>query len=552
MNRWLAMMLAVLSLGTAAAQELTATLDRDTIFDGETVRLTVELRGDARGREPDFSPLQRSFFLGDTTNSTQFNIVNNRRDVRTQWSIELEPRGTGNVAIPPLPVGDLVTTPLVLQVLPRGQQTEDDPIFLEMAVDTEAPYVHGQVLLTLKLFHVDALTEGRLVEPALDEAVVERLGEDVTYSSTIGGTRYRVLERRFAVFPERSGAMRIPPASFRGRVADSRSGFNSIFDRGRRVSVAAEPIDLKVRGRPAGFSGELWLPAAEFTLEETWPEGGTELTVGEPATRRIKMQAKGLLSVQLPELTLPEVGSLKIYPDQAQSQSRTDGTWVFGEREQGYAIVPTEAGTLTLPEIRIPWWDTTRDEARVAILPARDVVVLPGVPATAPPQLTPLGDGAASGTVEGTRPVAWQLAAGTFAALWLMTLVAWWRARGRAPAKRREVAPSPRADNHRRRLREACDAGDASLAAAALLGLAREADAHAPTSLGALGRRVTDPELARAIGELDRALYAPGQGHSWDAARLREAARGALELAPLTEARPRPPAALPPLYPETS
>ena len=41
-------------------------------------------------------------------------------------------------------------------------------------------------------------------------------------------------------------------------------------------------------------------------------------------------------------------------------------------------IVPTRAGTLTLPEISIPWWNTQTDREEVAIIPAMTYEVLGG------------------------------------------------------------------------------------------------------------------------------------------------------------------------------
>ena len=45
-------------------------------------------------------------------------------------------------------------------------------------------------------------------------------GEDTNYVQERAGRRYRVVERRFAMFPRESGALEIPPASLKLVVPD--------------------------------------------------------------------------------------------------------------------------------------------------------------------------------------------------------------------------------------------------------------------------------------------------------------------------------------------
>lgn len=543
--------LFLLVSGVAHGQnEITSRLSRETIFSGETVTLMIEATGSPRGLEPDYSVLAGDFLLGDTTTSSQLSVINDQRKLRTQWAIELEPKTEGTITIPPVPVGSALTRPLTLQVLPRGQARDGvAEIFLEMDISADNPYVHSQVLLTIRLYHVNALTEGRLIEPALPDAVVERLGEDVADSALIDGTRYRVLVRRFALFPEKSGPMSIPPARFRGRVADNQSGFNSIFDRGRRVSVASEPIELEVRPRPATFGGANWLPAAALEVDESWPRDEVEFVVGEPATRRLTLKAKGLLAVQLPEIELPELDGVKIYPDKAQSQSRTDGTWVYGEREQTYAFVPTRAGTLSLPEIRIPWWDTVNDAYREAVVPAREVLVRPGALPATPPAPGPQPN-SATGTATADRGDLWRWLSLAMLVIWLLTLVAW-RIDRRSDGGKPDADGAPEnltARQWRSRLRGACEAGDARRAEEALRGWATAHAGYPVRSLGAVLALVADPAARDAIRELDQLLYRGG-AQDWDGSALAKVGAEFFAEASRSDAA-SPGRHLAPLYPE--
>ena len=154
--------------------------------------------------------------------------------------------------------------------------------------------------------------------------------------------------------------------------------FGSMLDGGQRVSVAGQPLTLTVQPRAAGYTGKDWLPSEELTLRETWSPEPPQWRVGEPVTRTISIDAKGLAASHLPEPGMAEPDNASIYPDQPVSENRTDGGWVYGHREQRMTIVPTAAGTLTLPAVNLNWWDTKAGQQRVATLPAREVRVAAG------------------------------------------------------------------------------------------------------------------------------------------------------------------------------
>src|SRR5690606_9866759 len=163
-------------------------------------------------------------------------------------------------------------------------------------------------------------------EPQADGLVSERLGQDRNYLAELGGRRYHVVERHYALIPERSGELTIPAIAFRGSALDA-SDPTGFFSRGRSVGARSDPITLDVRPRPAGWSGAAWLPAADLTLQDESPPP-TEVHVGDPITRTIRLQAKGLGYEQLPEITLPAVDGAETYPDKAQTRTRDDGTWI--------------------------------------------------------------------------------------------------------------------------------------------------------------------------------------------------------------------------------
>ena len=71
-------------------------------------------------------------------------------------------------------------------------------------------------------------------------------------------------------------------------------------------------------------------------------------------------------------MNIPE---LRFYPDQESIEQSELADGLQGQRIQSEALVARSGGNWTLPEIRIPWWNTETDTLQFAVLPARSVSV---------------------------------------------------------------------------------------------------------------------------------------------------------------------------------
>ncbi|HET7923437.1 MAG TPA: BatD family protein, partial [Rhodanobacteraceae bacterium] len=379
--------LVALAPARADAPSVRAWLDRDTMHLGETVTLNVEANG-TTADQPDFSALSQDFNLLGTQSSQQVSLVNGSSTTKVVWAVGLEPKHAGRIAIPALAVGAAKTSPLSLSVLAQPAGAEGKPgddVFLEVTAEPLAPYVQQQVRYTVKLYFSFGLTDGNLSEPQADGVVVQRLGQDKSYLATIGERRYHVMERHYALTPEKSGTLNLPALVFRGNTLDAAdpTGF---FSRPRTISARSDAVQLNVKPKPATWPASApWLPAQSMLLKDD-TELPNEIHVGDPVTRTIRMQAQGLGFEQLPELEIAAPAGAEIYPDKADTRTRDDGTWLYGERVRKFAFVPTRPGTLTIPGISVHWWDTAHDRAETTELAAHTLTVLPaaGGKSTAP------------------------------------------------------------------------------------------------------------------------------------------------------------------------
>ncbi len=554
--------------GAVAQAELTTRLDRTTVLEDETVRLIIEQAGQVQGESPDFSPLLKDFEILDRTQSTQMEIVNGRGRSTTQWIVEIAPKRTGDIEIPPITVGRNTAPGVTLRVTARESvagEGEARTLFIETEVDNLEPYVQSQVRLIIRLFQsVNAnILDGTLTEPKPEDAVVQRLGDDVRYQTRRGDQGYVVIERRYAVFPAASGPFEIPPILFDGHVADAayrQALRDRFFSRGRRTRLRSDPIRLDVRPRPEEFTGTYWLPARNMKLKETWSEENPVFRVGEPVTRTVTLEAQGLDITQLPELDITSIEGAKVYPDKPATRRWADNEWVFAMREQKLAVVPTRAGAFTLPEVRLAWWDTRADEQRTALIPAREIDVLPasGVAPDAPPSI---GDGAAAvpdapvvadapaGSVAFSFETAnrgfWPYLSVALFIAWILTLLAWWQQTRDRKAKAPETREALDVQQALQALRKACKRGEPRDTREALLAWGRATfAADPPLNLGGLSNRIVNAELDEQLRRLDAALYGDGE---WDGGMLWKTAKEALRP-PKQEKKRRAP--LPELYPQ--
>lgn len=512
-----------MSNGLGAA-EITATLDRDSIVEGETVTLVIQTDDPKQSLETNLDQLQADFHVIDQRTETQMSIVNGRQSATVRLLLTLEPKRTGRLTIPGLEFrGGDRTAPKLLSVdsAPDLAPGEQPPVFIEVEVDPlEGPYyVHAQLSLKVRIFYQQNLTEAAINPPAPDQASV-RLLDEVPYQADRNGVRYRVLERRYAVFPERSGEMVIPPLQLTGRLIErpaDRLWQPSV--RGRRVRIDSDPMTLEIRPRPAQFQGDSWLPARSIQLSQQIMDGD-EVRVGEPVTRTVIIDAVGLEEHMLEEPPWPEIADARIYPDQPQGISRDDGQWVLGHREFRYAVVPEKAGELVLPEIRLAWWDTVNDTERVAILPEHRVTVLPpalAVPTNGVTSAEPAPGTAVTDSAISPGSTLWRILALVFAALWLVTLVLWWRKPGAGKSAGPGVQAAPSDEQaFLGAVQKAAKSGDARKTHVALGRWLRHfGPAGAHGSLMGFATVVKDPALASEIRQLDVVAYGQGAPVNW-------------------------------------
>ena len=539
--------LCLAALLPALASALEATVDRYRVNLGDSLRLTLSADGSADLADVDLAPLERDFEILQRSSSSSTRIINDRTTRERALALEITPRREGTLSIPPLAAGGEQTAPLVIEVEPAPTAGDPDATVLFTAeLDRESVYVQQQVLLTLRIQQAIALDDRSVTELSVDGAFVKPLGQN-SFQRDDGNRRWLVHEIRYAIFPEQSGTLEIPAQTFAAQV---RQGSRSLFDlrNGPRLSRKSEALSVAVRARPDSFPGQTWLPAEQLTIEESWSQPPETLATGESVTRTVTLTGEGLQGAQLPPVRFPATQGLKYYPDQPQIEDAEGAGGVIGVRTDSAALVPVAPGTYQVPELRVPWWDTTADRLRWAVLPGREIRVNPAAGAAA------AAGGTVSRTAEALPPEPlpkgpWPWIAAACAAGWLLTAGLWWHSRRRPPPAL-ESADGVAASERQawKTLRTALAGGEPDVCRRQLAAWLRTLpDARPRDPLTAQARAFGGEALADAVAALDSALFGPA-GSRWDPQALEGAAREARRRAGGTGPKADD-SALPPLYP---
>ena len=571
---------------SSASATVTARLDRNRISIDETVHLVVEAEGALNAISSlDTTPLEKDFKIVNQSTSSNFEMINGKSRTSKTWTLELEPRRTGQLTIPPLKVRGEKTAALKLTVTaesppPPVGAADQRKVFIEVTPEMDTPaYLQSQITISVKLFirSNQRISDAGLEEPKIDHANIIKLGDDVRYTTHRGETTYQVIERKYAIIPEEGQKITVPSLHFQAIIGGSFFANDPFFDRfsgrARRIRAHSPELEIPLLPIPDDYTGKTWLPARKLSLQERQEKQGKEsvLKVGEPLTRVIQIEALGLSAEQLPDIECQAPDGGKIYSDKPELKTYVDGNFLHAVKRQSIAFIPSRPGTFTLPEIRIKWWDVVHDRQAEAVLPARTVKVVGSAPTPTGGSTAALSGGTSpTATVEPTergkssgptpRPQSdelrlWQGLSALFFALWVLTLFFWWKARRQASSsftrlKAGKGAPEQTLRADLQMIKKACLAGDPRKTHQALLdwGKARWPD-RPPTSIGAIARRLGQAELEKLFPELEKALYSPAGGE-WNGPDFWQRLSPLLKAAAQNPRQKKGDGRLPPLYPE--
>ena len=378
---FLSSLLISLLATTSKAQEITLTLDRSELARGETLTLTIRVYDQRQGMQLDLTPLTENFDVLGTRTSSQVRSINGNTDIWTDYIITLFPLTEGSLKIPSLTISGQLTDELEVTVTNQGARSnqETDELFLEIEVNKDSLYVQEQLLFSIRLFYtINGIRNPVFTEIDIPDTVTQLIGSPNQYEKIIDGQRYGVYEKRYVIFPQKSGSLDIPDILFRGEVTDGSSSFVFRNLNTRRITAFIEGRTIDVVERPA--SAEIlptWLPVTDLVMEESFSRPLSDLKVGDTFVRTIKMTANGVDGAVLPPFSPSNIQGFNTYPDPAKIERRFVNGSIVGERIESSTLVVLEDGNLSIPAIKIDWWNVDSDRLDSTIVQETMLRILP-------------------------------------------------------------------------------------------------------------------------------------------------------------------------------
>ena len=507
-------LLLLCAIPSFAATKLQASVDKNPVLAGEFFMLNISVDDNVKGEQPDTSVLLKDFVVGPTSLSTRTNIINGSINKQTTWSVKLMTRTEGQYTIPSFTVSGLSSQPIDLTVTKRAANADNNnDIFVKTSLSSNSLYVQEAGVYTLKLYLAKELLDGSLSTPSMEDAQLTQLGKQTESYELVDGKRYLVITREYLIQPQKSGPYTIAAPVFQGRVQQNY--------RQLEVSAIGEDQQIEIKPIPSDYNGA-WLPSELVNLGEEWQPSDDTIEVGTPITRTITLTALGVTKEQLPDIEMPTINGIRSYPDQKENNNAVRNGRVVSQQTASYALLPQTPGTYTLPEIKLPWFNTKINRISFATLPARKITVTPSSTVVNTPvnteqsiENTPVDETKADANTSAQMQTArsytplWLIAVAVLGyILWIGTVIFYWFTRSNINTiEKVKPLPTPRSQPSLKKLLNIQKAGDVKAFYNELNNYAVQITKQDTGAIDELCRRINNSQLSTEVIQLQAQLY---------------------------------------------
>ena len=367
----LVIIFAVLNLCVSVhAAEIQAVVDRTQIGPGESLELTVSVKG-GEGTVDVSSIRDFKVLSGGTSTSVQ--IINGRMSREVNNTYTLIPLKEGRLVIPPLTVmtdkTPQKTEEIVVTVTPRTQEkTDSEEVFAEGKVSNSSPYEGEPILYTFKLFNAVQITNARLQKPEFSGFTANEVENSrKTYRTVMNGREYNVTDLTILLVPLGAGPKTIDPGILEcdlvrrqttrrspfGMMDDPFFGQNKLEPR----VIRTEPLSITVKPLPP-FNGKGQFSGLVGAFQIQSEVDKTTLNVGESATLSVTVSGTGnIMDAAAPEIAIPD--AFKSYKDAPQDNIQPGVNGYTGKKVFRTALVPLKEGQYTLEPIVFNFFDVS-------------------------------------------------------------------------------------------------------------------------------------------------------------------------------------------------
>jgi len=368
------------SFAQAPQLEVNVSLSKDTIGLSEQAILEVVVKGSTQDMPEPSLPTLPMFEMYSQGRSTNISIANGQIEAAVTNRYLLVPSRAGTFPISDIAVvyqnkryvGNTVNltvlntgtsaTPQLEQKARDGEGASKD-YFLDASVDNANPYVNQQIILTLKFYTaVQFYGSPELTEPTTTGFWTELLGTKGPYQQRVNSRTYRVIERKYALFPTATGEQTIGRATITmtvpSRQQSRRPDPFDIFGMlggGEQAQLTSRPITVKVRplpeaGRPEDFTGTI----GRFVFKATAAK--REVEVNQPVSVNFTITGVGNIK-SVAEPVIPDLPDFRVYKASSNESISKEDERIGGTKTFEEVFIPKRPGLLEIPAFTFNFFD---------------------------------------------------------------------------------------------------------------------------------------------------------------------------------------------------
>ena len=337
------------AVGLLWAGSVTATVDLDKVFKGDTVLLTLAMTGKKVDAIPDIPEIngQKVFNIQrrTTTNFVQVNGVSSME--KTNMMI-MEFRPDKNMTIPSFSVkvdGEMKSTkPIRVTVLPSptGAKRANSNFALDIAIEKQKFYLGESIVLNLyfkQRTNLDVL-QIEYTPPEFKDFFSKQIGEGKTYKKGA----FTIQELNYLLIAKKAGALTLEPA--RAKIAQrsrERQEGGWYIDVPKWTKISSSALNLEVIEPTEAHD-----IVGKFNLTDSIDT--VKVKANKPVT--LRMELLGLGTLEDYDGIKFEIPSVTIYSDDAKVESTLMGKKLQSRYQKSFVFISDHSFTIPSKEIR--------------------------------------------------------------------------------------------------------------------------------------------------------------------------------------------------------
>lgn len=364
-----------------------AEFENNIIGTNERAVLTVK-SDEETSAQPDLSVLKNLFNVVSTSVSRQTYIINGQTKHEIDWHFVLVPLQKGKIVIEPIVLGDQKTNPLEVTVTDNKtsqnvasnqvNQTAEPLYRVETKIISpkeKKPFIQEQINYEVRIIDDGTLQIESVNFEANEDFIIKELSKPKARTLQNGK---REIIFPYALFALKSGKLKLPRAHVQAvsfQMPAAEGFFNNFiqipfgFGVQTPITLVSDEIETDILPALKDDNTRWWLPAKELSIEARFVNKPQTVRVGTVIKREIIVKAVGLTGEQLPEIETFSNESFKQYPEKPRIDTVISGSDVVGVLYLSDVYIPQKVGVITLPEIKIDWYDILSKQMKTAVLP---------------------------------------------------------------------------------------------------------------------------------------------------------------------------------------